>query len=339
MMPRRSQDSYYAYDEWDYVLADYRRNWCRLREVELAGDDGDFYRPARCSATPRCCRRCAATSSASGPRPIGWCAGWKTATNSISIALIEIRVARMMGESPRPARLQRAQKRVARRRHALPARHVGLHRRADPSRGAQGDHRRRRSRDDWMKAWQRRPQQSQRPRRIIDVNKEALVIMAQALEEIGDSYAIMGFSGHGRDNVEFYVIKEFEPGTVRRGQGAHRLGRAQALDPDGRGDSPRAREIQGRQLARQAHDPAERRIPAGLRLRSRPALQRLRHPGHDGGAEGTGDGGGAAVLHHGRSHRPRLSAPDVPALALPGDRGHHLAAAQLPKIYEQIVRW
>ena len=34
--------------------------------------------------------------------------------------------------------------------------------------------------------------------------------MAQALEEIGDSYAIMGFSGHGRDNVEFYVIKEFD---------------------------------------------------------------------------------------------------------------------------------
>jgi len=33
--------------------------------------------------------------------------------------------------------------------------------------------------------------------------------MAQALEEIGDSYAIMGFSGHGRDNVDFYVIKEF----------------------------------------------------------------------------------------------------------------------------------
>ena len=70
--------------------------------------------------------------------------------------------------------------------------------------------------------------------------------MAQALEEIGDSYAIMGFSGHGRDNVEFYVIKEFEPGAERRGQGARRRGGAQAIDPDGRGDSPRARKIQGR---------------------------------------------------------------------------------------------
>ena len=55
--------------------------------------------------------------------------------------------------------------------------------------------------DDWLRASQGRAGKSERPRRIIDVNKEALVIMAQALEEIGDSYAIMGFSGHGRDNV------------------------------------------------------------------------------------------------------------------------------------------
>ncbi len=43
MMSRNRQDSYYAYDEWDYVLGEYRRNWCRLREVELTGDDGDYY--------------------------------------------------------------------------------------------------------------------------------------------------------------------------------------------------------------------------------------------------------------------------------------------------------
>ena len=39
----RSQDSYYAYDEWDYVAADYRRNWCRLREIPVEGDGGDFF--------------------------------------------------------------------------------------------------------------------------------------------------------------------------------------------------------------------------------------------------------------------------------------------------------
>jgi nitric oxide reductase activation protein len=45
-------------------------------------------------------------------------------------------------------------------------------------------------------------------RRIIDVEKEAIVLMMDALEAIGDHYGVYGFSGHGRDNVEFYVIKD-----------------------------------------------------------------------------------------------------------------------------------
>jgi nitric oxide reductase activation protein len=45
-------------------------------------------------------------------------------------------------------------------------------------------------------------------RRIIDVEKEAIVLMIDALEAIGDRYGVYGFSGHGRDNVEFYVIKD-----------------------------------------------------------------------------------------------------------------------------------
>ena len=45
-------------------------------------------------------------------------------------------------------------------------------------------------------------------RRIIDVEREAIVLMSDALEAIGDRYGVYGFSGHGRDNVEFYVIKD-----------------------------------------------------------------------------------------------------------------------------------
>jgi nitric oxide reductase activation protein len=46
--------------------------------------------------------------------------------------------------------------------------------------------------------------------RIIDIEKEGLVIMNEALEAVGDSYAIYGFTSEGRRNVRFYVIKEFE---------------------------------------------------------------------------------------------------------------------------------
>ena len=45
--------------------------------------------------------------------------------------------------------------------------------------------------------------------RIVDIVKDALVIMAVALEEIGDLYAVYGFSGQGRDGVEVYPVKTF----------------------------------------------------------------------------------------------------------------------------------
>lgn len=46
------------------------------------------------------------------------------------------------------------------------------------------------------------------PRRIIDVQRDAMLVMSAALEQLGDSYGIYGFSGYGRDCVEFFVAKE-----------------------------------------------------------------------------------------------------------------------------------
>ena len=36
------------------------------------------------------------------------------------------------------------------------------------------------------------------------------MLVVEALEAIGDAYGIYGFSGQGRENVEFYVIKDLE---------------------------------------------------------------------------------------------------------------------------------
>jgi nitric oxide reductase activation protein len=46
-------------------------------------------------------------------------------------------------------------------------------------------------------------------RRIIDIEKEGLVLMSEALEAVGDLYAMHGFTSEGRRNVKFYVIKDF----------------------------------------------------------------------------------------------------------------------------------
>jgi hypothetical protein len=45
--------------------------------------------------------------------------------------------------------------------------------------------------------------------RIIDIEKEGLILMSEALEAVGDSYSMQGFTSEGRRNVKFYVIKDF----------------------------------------------------------------------------------------------------------------------------------
>lgn len=47
-------------------------------------------------------------------------------------------------------------------------------------------------------------------RRIIDVIKEAVALLVAASEIAGDAYGLYGFSGTGRDHVDFVVIKELE---------------------------------------------------------------------------------------------------------------------------------
>jgi nitric oxide reductase activation protein len=59
-------------------------------------------------------------------------------------------------------------------------------------------------------------------RRVIDIEKESLVLLCEALEAVGDQYGLYAYSGQGRTQVDFLVVKEFDEclGTAT----AHRLG-------------------------------------------------------------------------------------------------------------------
>jgi len=46
--------------------------------------------------------------------------------------------------------------------------------------------------------------------RVIDVEKEGLVLLCEALEAIGDQYAVYGYSGQSRHEVQIVVLKDFE---------------------------------------------------------------------------------------------------------------------------------
>ena len=47
-------------------------------------------------------------------------------------------------------------------------------------------------------------------KRIVDVEKEGITLLVNSLETLGDTYGIFGFAGYGRENVEFYTIKDLD---------------------------------------------------------------------------------------------------------------------------------
>jgi len=64
-------------------------------------------------------------------------------------------------------------------------------------------------------------------RSILDLQRDAVSLVAQALERVGDEYGIYGFSGSGRDDVRLSVVKDVEERTTPTVW--HRLG---GLRPD-----------------------------------------------------------------------------------------------------------
>ncbi|MBV9774203.1 MAG: VWA domain-containing protein [Gemmatimonadetes bacterium] len=64
--------------------------------------------------------------------------------------------------------------------------------------------------------------------RIIDIEKTALLLTSEALDALGDRYAVLTFSGKGADHVRMRTIKDFDE---RNGEGVRQ--RIAALQPEG----------------------------------------------------------------------------------------------------------
>ena len=163
----------FTYDEWDYLRRHYRRNWCAVRETEVAPGDPSFV-----AATLR-------------------------------------KYAGQIGQLKRTFEMMRAEERVLKRQPD------GDHIDFDALVEAFGDmhagaelapllftRRHKVERDlavmfmvdmsGSTKGW------------INDAEREALVMLCEALDVLGDRYAIYGFSGMTRKRCEIYRIKSFE---------------------------------------------------------------------------------------------------------------------------------
>ncbi len=187
--PGQTARGIFLHDEWDWEIEGYRAGWCQVHEIVLEGEDASFFTEAldRHAALLPEVRRQFQRVPPEGYRVIrGLLDGEDVDLNAAVIARADLR-ARVTPS----ARLYTARQREERDVATLFLLDVSA------------------STDEEVEpAPDGRP--GRRGRRVLDIQKEALAIMAQALEEIGDLYAIYGFSGHGRDRVEVFEVKSFD---------------------------------------------------------------------------------------------------------------------------------
>jgi len=208
----------YRYDEWDHIGHRYLRHWCRLFEERLEGDG---------QADPVALKRVIQQHAAAVMhqleqiKPLGYqrvkrvADGDELDFNALMDARQDVRA----GISP-DERVYSRKDRV--HRDVCAAFLVDLSASTDdpieppepPPPLPEGvDINLRDPYDDDFSLDLASPEER---RRIIDVQRESMLVMSTALERLGDSYGIYGFSGYGRDCVEFYVAKEpNEPFTQR----------------------------------------------------------------------------------------------------------------------------
>ncbi|MEK7216409.1 MAG: hypothetical protein AAB289_12525, partial [Chloroflexota bacterium] len=204
-----------TYDEWDFRANGYRHQWCLLREQVLdRGEPGYFDETlAKHSRTAREVQR---QFQMLKPELFRKIKNLPEGEDFDLDALVEAQVDRRRG-------LASSEKLYWRRNKE--ERSVAVAFLLDVSASTDEDVVKDREPEDPWKDWdddprnymvflrermQHREQLKKTRRRIIDVEKESTVLLIHALETLGDSYGVYGFSGYGRDNVEVFVVKGLE---------------------------------------------------------------------------------------------------------------------------------
>ena len=202
----------FAYDEWDFRAYDYKPRWCMVRQKTMAEGDPDYYGTTLASYGPLASqiRRQFELLVPEMFRKVRKLEdGEEIDIDEVIEAFIDIRT----GVGP--------SEKLFWRRNKI-QRDVAVVFLLDTSAStAEAIEEARSAADDWeapedpveYMVWlrNRRGEGARRSyKRIIDLEKEAVVLLIHALESIGDMYGIYGFSGYGRENVEFYTIKDID---------------------------------------------------------------------------------------------------------------------------------
>jgi nitric oxide reductase NorD protein len=201
----------YLYDEWDFRASDYRLRWCRVREIPLAEGNLEFYE-ATLDEYAQLLAEIRGRFEQLNPRSPRKVKRLHDGEDIDFDALIDFVIGRRAGQS--------SEAKIYWRRNKT-ERDVSVAFLLDMSSSTVEYINRLRgdpinpvfARDYFEWLYSDHKGQVLRPKeykRIIDLEKESTVLLIRALEAIGDNYGIYGFSGHGRENVEFYVVKDLE---------------------------------------------------------------------------------------------------------------------------------
>ncbi len=208
---------YRFHPEWDYLAQCYRPAWCRVQEERLKGDDAQLLNQVRerHGAVLRAVRRrFAAIRPGTRQRVRGLTDGEELDLDRALLARVERR-AGQLGDGRvfhSPQRLQRDVSAAflvdlsGSTGYHIPRQRPDGEAAAAVSAGESDE-----DEDSYFHAPPlRMPRASGPPaRRVIDLARDALCLMGEALHGLGDRFAVYGFSGQSRHEVEFLVGKEF----------------------------------------------------------------------------------------------------------------------------------
>ena len=203
----------HLYDEWDFRAEDYRPRWCIVREKTLAEGDASFWHQTLQANAPLVAqiRR---QFELTVPQAFRKIRHLRDGEEFDFDSVVEAMLDRRLGLTPTDhiyARRNKTERDVAvlflLDMSASTAEAIDEAKRMADAWDAPDDpadylH--------WLRNRRTEPAPRRTYKRIIDLEKESVVLLTQALETLGDKYGFYGFSGYGRENVEFYTIKDLD---------------------------------------------------------------------------------------------------------------------------------
>ncbi len=216
---RLREASRYMYDEWDHEIRDYRARWCTLHEHRELEEDEDYVQAVLLenAALARRVKHELAKVRPEVLRKVKGATEGEELDLERSVAHLVDRKAGLTPEENIYIQRRRQDRDVstlflldmsASTDDVLP----------DPD-AAPLEIRDTDDDEELAAFFARRREAEASARRIIDLEKEAVVLMAEALEKLGDNYAVCGFSGYGREQVDYFLCKDFDEAYSARVRG------------------------------------------------------------------------------------------------------------------------